>query len=81
MRNAQGYACISGPDGIREADTFTCNHCQRVVHVKARADPAEIGGFCTLCSKHICKHCVGLGCMPFEKKMERLEARYRRLCG
>lgn len=75
MRNAQGYAVIVEPDGIRESDTFTCNHCQHVVHVKAYADPAELGGFCTLCSKHICKYCLGKGCMPWEKKMELMERR------
>lgn len=76
MRNAQGYACISSPDGISEVDTFTCFHCQHVVHVKPKMDPAEMGGLCKQCMKLVCPHCVGKGCTPFLKKLERMEARY-----
>lgn len=79
MRNATGYAIWQGPDGKREVDTFTCSHCQHIVHVAPRADPAEIGGFCTMCSRHICKMCVGKECVPFEKRLEQMEARYHAL--
>ena len=76
MRNAQGYACISGPDGVAEADTFSCFHCQRVTHVKAGCDPADLGGLCKVCMRLICKHCLGKRCLPFIKAIEREEARY-----
>jgi hypothetical protein len=47
LRKAQGYACIVDPEeGTREADTFTCNHCQKVVAVKAGASPTDLGGYC-----------------------------------
>lgn len=78
MRNPQGYAVIVDPDeGTREADTFTCAHCQNVVHVKAKASPEELGGQCKLCMGLICSNCVGKGCDPFEKKLERMEERDR----
>lgn len=79
MRNAQGYACISGPDGTREADTFTCAHDNRVVHVKAGAKPEDIGGLCKSCMRLICPHCLGQPCVPFLKKIEQEEARYHAL--
>lgn len=79
MRKAQGYAVLFGPnDSTRECDTFTCAHCQFVVFVKPKCDPSEAGGFCRLCFKHICGPCADKGaCDPFEKKLERMEARGR----
>jgi hypothetical protein len=75
----QGYACISDPEsGIKEASTFTCNHCQRIVHVKAKADPYDLGGLCRLCDKMICPTCVGKDCVPFMKSVEQMEERYHR---
>lgn len=77
MRNAQGYACIMDPEeGTREADTFTCFHCQYVVHVKPKCDPADMGGLCKQCMKLICPRCVGKGCRPFLKQLEVEENRY-----
>lgn len=77
MRNAQGYAVIMDPEeGIREADTFSCGHCGSINHVKAKADPAEIGGLCKCCMKLICKNCVGHECTPLMKRIEQEEERY-----
>jgi hypothetical protein len=79
MRNAGGFACITSEDGVQEADTFSCKHCQRITHVKPRQDPAELGGFCRQCYSLICKHCVGKECLPFMKWVEQVEeADYRR---
>jgi hypothetical protein len=78
LRKAQGYACIVEEFGTREADTFTCNHCQKVVAVKAGASPTDLGGYCGGCSKMICPKCVGKACLPFEKLFERLERDYER---
>ncbi len=77
MRNAGGQFSIFDPDGPRqEADTFTCCHCNKVVIVKPRCDLNDLGGMCRLCMKMICPICVDLGsCDPFEKKLERIEAR------
>jgi hypothetical protein len=78
MRNPQGYACITGPDQIKQYDTFTCFHCNAIVHVKPMADPSEIGALCKTCMKLICAQCSGQGCTPFLKKIEEMEARHRR---
>lgn len=65
---------------MHEADTFTCAHCQRVVIVKAGCDPAEAGGFCRVEMKLICGPCADLGtCTPWEKTLEKAEARGRSL--
>lgn len=73
-----GYAFSFDAGGIRqEADTFTCCHCCRVVIVKPKCSPDDLGGMCRLCMKMTCPTCVGLSCVPFEKKLEQAEARYR----
>lgn len=81
MRRAQGYAVWTDPslDQItRERDTFTCAHCNKIVIVEPKADPASLGGFCRLCMKNVCGPCADQGkCEPFEKKLEKMEARAR----
>lgn len=78
MRRPQGYLVGFYPEGPpKEADSFTCAHCQRVVFVKPRMDPADMGGLCKQCGGLICARCVGQGCTPWEKAMERTEARER----
>jgi hypothetical protein len=79
LRNPQGYAVIRSPDGpLQEADTVTCSHCQRIVLVGGRIDPADLGGFCRQCMKHICGPCADKGiCVPFVKKLETFEAKSR----
>lgn len=73
----QGYAIVCDPvEGNREADTLTCFHCNRVVHVRAKAAPEDVGGFCRMCMKPICASCVDGPCVPFEKKLEQIEAQY-----
>jgi hypothetical protein len=80
MRNPGGYAFTFDPGGTRqEADSFTCFHCNHVVIVKPKCDPADLGGMCRLCMKMVCPTCVDVGsCDPFEKKLERSEKEYRR---
>jgi hypothetical protein len=60
-----------------EIDTFSCYHCNRVVHVPVKADPANIGGTCPNCWKLICPQCVGKGCRPLEMQIEQMEERER----
>ena len=80
MRKPQGYACLIEPgQANREADTFTCAHCQWLTHVRAITRPEDIGGLCKVCMGLICFRCVGKGCDPFEKKLERMEARHHTL--
>lgn len=81
MRKAGGYFFSFDVGGIRqESDTFTCYHCGKVVIVKPKCDPYELGGMCRLCEKMICPNCVDVGrCDPLEKKLERAEASERAL--
>jgi len=58
-------------------DSFTCFHCGRVVFVKPRCDPADMGGFCRVCAKLVCQDCNAKGrCDPWEEQMQRMEAKY-----
>ena len=80
MRLAGGYAFSFDPDGVRqECDTFTCYHCNSVVHVKPKSNPDEFGSMCRVCMKMVCQHCAKLGCTPFEKRLEQMEKRDRAL--
>lgn len=73
---AQGYASWTGPETLVEADTITCCHCNALVIVHAKQDPSDLGGFCTLCSKHTCSKCAGAGkCVPFERRLDAMERR------
>lgn len=75
MLRPQGYATLTGPDGVVECDTSVCAHCNAITHVKPRQDPATIGGLCKCCMGLICPRCVGGECVPFMKKIERWEQR------
>jgi hypothetical protein len=77
MRHPGGYATFTSEDGVREMDTFTCAHCQKIVHVKPKASPDELGGFCRNCMKPVCPSCASKGCTPFEKRLEAWEAKDR----
>lgn len=85
MRNATGYGVLSTEDGqIREHDTFTCHHCNTIIMVKPRMDAADMGGMCKICMKLTCSACTAKGsCTPWEKQLEKIEARHRflRQCG
>ena len=75
MRRPGGYAVTVEPGKQDvEEDTYTCCHCNSLVFVKPRQDPSEMGGFCTMCMKHICANCANEGtCTPFERKLEEME--------
>ena len=79
MRNPGGYALVVGPEGVTyEADTFTCHHCQLVVYVQPHSPASDAGGWCGVCAKLICGPCADKGvCIPWEKQMEKMEARDR----
>lgn len=77
--NPQGQETIIGLGAIVCHDTLTCAHCNRLTRIRARERPEDIGGFCTVCAELICAKCVGKGCDPLEKKLERIEARGRAL--
>jgi hypothetical protein len=62
----------------KEADTFTCVHCQKVTVVPVRSRPEDIGGLCRQCYGLICPSCVGKACRPFEKWLEEVERNVER---
>lgn len=81
MRNATGYMTVTGPSGdIKEADSFTCGHCQKVTFVPVKAAPEDLGGLCKQCMGLICAHCYKDGtCTPIMKRIEQEEAKYEAL--
>lgn len=78
MRNPGGTAILTDADGREHVtDTFSCGHCSRIVMVKPKQDPADLGGLCKRCVKLICPQCAGFGdCDPIEEKLKRWEASY-----
>jgi hypothetical protein len=75
---ARGHVAVTGPGGTVEHETFTCAHCQKIVTVKPRATPGELGGRCHNCDAMVCPGCARVGrCTPFEKRIEEYEARMR----
>ncbi len=76
MRKPQGYATLFEPDFSKECDTFTCGHCNGIVHVPPKADPTVMGGLCKQCMKLICPKCVErMTCTPWERQMQIMENR------
>jgi len=77
MRRAQGVLITTTANGkVRECDTFTCRHCNTVIAVEPKMDPADMGGLCGVCSGLICPACVGRGCDEIQRKLDRWEASY-----
>ncbi len=81
-RRQGGYLLVKNPDGEggrdREADTFTCRHCNRVTLLPPGADPASIGRWCSTCDGLLCPKCsANLGCAHVEKRMALIESRAR----
>lgn len=72
MRNPQGYATITYPEGtVKECDTFSCSHCNRIVHMPVTKKIEQVGDFCRSCMKMICAECAEKRiCSPFLKKLE-----------
>lgn len=93
MLRPQGYGVITGPSTLREYDSITCGHCQRVVFVKPGSASTtyllpgnhpdqpwreEPGAGCRVCMRAVCLACHDLGrCTPFELRIEAMEGRRR----
>ena len=85
MRKPLGYAFLTDRKTgqiIKEADTFTCSHCSKVVHVGPKCDPADLGGHCKACDKLICPGCAykmahGAVCATWVARIDRLDDRLR----
>jgi hypothetical protein len=77
--NKQDVANLGGTrvklhGSLYEASTFTCHHCNSVVHVPPKADVNYVG-FCRSCMKPICNSCTRKPCIPFAEKLAQIEAR------
>jgi len=92
MLRPQGYATWMLPDApVVERDSATCGHCQQIIFVKPGSattvylipqlvgpDKEEPGACCRVCMRAVCLKCHGIGrCLPWEKAIERSEARGR----
>ena len=75
MNKPKGYATWFYEGEIKERDTFTCGHCNRVVIVEPFSSASDCGGFCRMCSTLICGACAVKECSPFEEMLERMERR------
>jgi hypothetical protein len=73
---AQAYATLGYQPGahVKEADTFTCAHCNSSGASSRSAIRLILGGLCKTCMGVICEKCVGGVCDPIMKKIERQEA-------
>lgn len=57
-----------------EHKTYTCDHCNKVVIVKHKMRPEDMGGHCRICDGLLCPTCVATGiCEPFEEKLKQME--------
>lgn len=93
MRRPAGYATIIDPDHPTiEYDTASCGHCQKILFVKPNTActvyliplptpgqwKEEPGAFCLVCMRPVCLPCHDDGrCIPWEQKIEAMEARGR----
>ena len=84
MSRRFGYLIEQGPGGVaNECDTATCGHCQFVMQLPPAPHGqviVRVASPCGMCGKFICDRCHAKGeCVPWEKEMERREARARML--
>ena len=79
MIRAGNYSITVYPDRPpEEQDSFTCGHCSKVTFIKPGQRADDIGGLCKVCMNLICPQCTDLlTCDPFERKLERDEAKDR----
>ena len=72
----EGYAIITNDWGdIKEADTFTCCHCNSIQFI--RRGSGTVRGYCYNCDHPTCGKERCLNCVPFERMIEEMEARGR----
>jgi hypothetical protein len=78
MHKEQGLAILTSPDGVKECSTFTCARCSRVVHVKPRCAPEDLGGVDYRSGRLICSTCVNAETRLWEERVEFLETEIER---
>jgi hypothetical protein len=80
-KKARGYEIITGPEGVTEADTFTCCHSwcgQKVVRKPAFSGPYggdKLWAWCTCCDAPMCFECIGKPCSAVERWLESQETK------
>lgn len=74
---------VTGPTGTVVTPLATCGHCQYQLAIEPSRSAhiiVRIAAPCGGCGKYLCGPCRATGgCDPWEKKMERMEARDRLL--
>ena len=76
MARVGGYSVTTGVWGeVEEHDTFTCPHCNGVCFIRPGSGTQR--GYCFRCNLPTCGKERCMSCIPFERKMEEMEARYR----
>ena len=76
MARVGGYSVTTGVWGeVEECDTYTCPHCNGVCFIRPGSGTQR--GYCFRCNLPTCGKERCMSCIPFERKMEEMEARYR----
>jgi hypothetical protein len=76
------YATLTAPEGNRDFESKTCNHCGAAIiaedhqRFRSRQGIGHLGGYCKGgCGQWICDKCVGGECDTIEMKLKRMEGR------
>src|SRR5437588_11074044 len=73
VRRPSGWTRTIGPYGeVVHADTLTCCHCQMTWEVVVGSGRQR--GWCTRCNGPACGAPACMVCVPFERRLETLEA-------
>ena len=76
MARIGGYCIITGEWGeVEEIDTFTFHHCNAIQLIRPGSGTQR--GYCFRCNKPTCGKEGCLTCVPFERRLEEVEQRYR----
>lgn len=74
------FICTSADGKQTHFDSYRCGHCGLPAVVRPKHRDTDIGGWCRICASNVCPRCVVSGrCDPFEKAIERVEAKGRML--
>lgn len=71
-----GHSVETGPHGeIVTNNLYTCCHCQKVWEASTGSLGGKMaGGFCGKCVGYICRNPDCLTCLPWEARLENIEA-------
>ena len=73
VRSPHGYTKTTGPHGeVIDCDVLQCCHCRFSWEVVAGS--GRLRGFCRRCLGYTCGRPECMACVPFERRLENLEA-------